>query len=575
MALLATSAMAAEPVELKRNSQFVVTGSDYSSILINKYVQDLGDPKLAEQAYVDAWRKNPNNPEYFARAVKAYMVFGEIDNVVKISDKVKPDILSSDAKVVLANEAFANKKYKKVQKLLSDVATTDIHGAYAQQLKMWSKAKTSGLNKALEISKDKTGIDYIDKNIIYTKALLYQYFGDDNNALKYYDEAYKSDAFSYNGVTAYAQLLAKNNRPKEALDVLKRAGEQTSDEALYKIEADKIMKYSQNTADKDNKNFPQFAANAMGIIAQAIASDNSNGSPLSEFAMAKKIDNNLHILDMQAAQTQVSFGLKDEAEKTLEQIPTNSEFGGRSSAILASLVYDSDKEKGEKLGEESVKYYPTPINQASLASLYLNSQKYDKAVTLYNNAIKDSLNGNNDLDDDLWRIYFGRANAYIGLEKWNEAIEDLRIANKLNPDNPSLLNSLGYLLADRGTTKKDLNEARDLLQKAVLIRPTSGETIDSYGWLLFRMGKYKDALDFLEKAMELSPNVADIAEHLGDAYYQTGRKYEALLEWQKAEDLFDKQIDKDRVKKKLEALKAEIDNLQKFDNKNIRNKKII
>ena len=102
---------------------------------------------------------------------------------------------------------------------------------------------------------------------------------------------------------------------------------------------------------------------------------------------------------------------------------------------------------------------------------------------------------------------------------------------QLSPDQPFVLNYLGYSLADMG---HHLDEARQMIQSAAERRPNDGAITDSLGWVMFRQGHSQDAVKTLERAVELEPEDATINGHLGDAYWAVGRKIEAQYQWRRA-----------------------------------------
>jgi Flp pilus assembly protein TadD len=102
---------------------------------------------------------------------------------------------------------------------------------------------------------------------------------------------------------------------------------------------------------------------------------------------------------------------------------------------------------------------------------------------------------------------------------------------KLSPDQPFVLNYLGYSYADKGL---HLSEARQMIQRAAESRPNDGAITDSLGWVMFREGDTRQAVATLERAAQLDPEDATINEHLGDAYWAVGRKLEARYQWRRA-----------------------------------------
>jgi Flp pilus assembly protein TadD len=147
------------------------------------------------------------------------------------------------------------------------------------------------------------------------------------------------------------------------------------------------------------------------------------------------------------------------------------------------------------------------------------------AVTAYDAAIK--LRGTLAVDD--WPLLYDRAVALQDDGNWPAAENDLQTALKLSPNQPSLLNFLGYSWADQN---RNLPQARTLLEHAVQLAPRDGAILDSLGWVKFRQGEVDSAVTTLETAVQLVPEDPDVNTHLGDAYAATGRKLEARYQWQ-------------------------------------------
>ncbi len=124
-----------------------------------------------------------------------------------------------------------------------------------------------------------------------------------------------------------------------------------------------------------------------------------------------------------------------------------------------------------------------------------------------------------------------QSNALDQLGRSREAIGVLREAQKLNPTYPMLQNNLGYLILENGG---DLEEASGLIRSAMDQDPKNGSTVDSWGWVLFRQGKVKEAEEALRKAVELTPYSPEIRKHLGEVLLELNRPQEALEQWERA-----------------------------------------
>jgi len=154
-------------------------------------------------------------------------------------------------------------------------------------------------------------------------------------------------------------------------------------------------------------------------------------------------------------------------------------------------------------------------------------KKYDQAIAAYNNAVKFAAAGKT----ENWAIHYSRGIALERNKNWDAAEKDFRKALELRPDDPNVLNYLGYSYLDRGVK---LEEARRLIEDAYKQRPNDGYITDSFGWALYLSGEYELAVQSLEKAVEAAPSDGTINEHLGDAYWKVGRRNEARFQWQRA-----------------------------------------
>jgi Flp pilus assembly protein TadD len=129
-----------------------------------------------------------------------------------------------------------------------------------------------------------------------------------------------------------------------------------------------------------------------------------------------------------------------------------------------------------------------------------------------------------------WRLLYMRAVDLQASDRWSDAERDLSRALAEDPDEPELLNFLGYSWIDRG---EKLPQALAMVKKAVSLDPQSGAMIDSLGWAYYRLGDYKSAVEQLEAAVVLEAGDPEINDHLGDAYWRIGRHNEAQFQWRR------------------------------------------
>ena len=188
-----------------------------------------------------------------------------------------------------------------------------------------------------------------------------------------------------------------------------------------------------------------------------------------------------------------------------------------------------DKDAGVLLSAATNAPGATADDWTRLGDWHRRADRHAEAITAYSRAI--SVAGQ---DDAGWGLYFLRGSMAERAGDWPKAEADLREALKRSPDEPMVLNYLGYSMLDRGISSP---EAVEMVERAAKLRPGDGGVIDSLGWSQYRQGRFADAVASLEKASALEPTDPTVTEQLGDAYWRVGRRIEARFRWRAALDL--------------------------------------
>lgn len=205
--------------------------------------------------------------------------------------------------------------------------------------------------------------------------------------------------------------------------------------------------------------------------------------------------------------------------------PDSPHYASAQSKIAWAWNDIGDKAKALEVARAAAATSPNDRDAAvALADLLRAGGQWNESV-----AVLDPIIARETTTPD-WRLLYLRAVALEQAKRWPEAERDLQAALKINPDEPELLNFLGYTWIDRN---EHLSEALGMVQKAVAARPQSGAMLDSLGWAYYRLGDYKTAVEKLESAVEMEPGDPDVNGHLGDAYWKVGRKTEAQFQWQR------------------------------------------
>ena len=187
-----------------------------------------------------------------------------------------------------------------------------------------------------------------------------------------------------------------------------------------------------------------------------------------------------------------------------------------------------------------------PEAWSALGSLQRSAKNFDAAAQSYDKAIE--LVGTP--DKSYWTLFYFRGICFERSKQWPKAEADFKRALELFPEQPLVLNYLGYSWVDKGT---NLDEAFKMLRRAVDLRPTDGYIVDSLGWAHYKLGHYSEAVQELEKAIELKPADPVVNDHLGDAYWRVNRKIEAHFQWNHARDMDPDPEDAPNILKKIES----------------------
>lgn len=555
-AFLGVAFVALPPVAIGAPAPVVLDrgpAADYAAALGGAYAQRIGDPLLAGRAYEKAWLRNPNNAELFSRLIDSFFTAGDVTNVARLAGRASPEVLSGEAKLTLAANALVAGNRGQVEPLITHIDLPAVRALFGRHLLAWSLIADGKKDEAIIIASRSSGNRIVDRNANYSRALMYQYLGDNNNAKISFETAFESGARASIGVVAYAEFLAANGEKAKALEILSLAlANSEATEWLLEVKT-KIANQSRpaRLAAGNSASLKAYIAKSLGALSLGISQDPRGNGGVGEMALAYKFDSSALVLRLQMARVLFGSRLENEGKNILNSVPPDSVFSDSAIAARAQLMNATDKVGAEALMQRTATRRPNLANRYNLGILLLTNEKFRESEIVLTGLINEV--GAKPIDETgfaPWLFYHNRSFALDGQDKNTAAIEDMRKALSIEPNNSVLLNALGYSLAQHNI---NLEESLSLLREAVRKSPRSGSMIDSLGWALFRLGRYPEALDQLETAFSLSPNSGVVAEHLGDAYYATDRKIEAQLEWRKAISLFEKPADIARVRQKLET----------------------
>jgi tetratricopeptide (TPR) repeat protein len=349
-------------------------------------------------------------------------------------------------------------------------------------------------------------------------------------------------------LVAHAQILAQIERTDEAVALLDEAllagyPAPGIEELRDRLAAGEEVPFTQVTRAQDG------AAEVFIMLAEGLANPDSERLALVYARLASHIRPDLAEATLISADVLAQEGQYALAEAALSQISQDSPWSVTAEIRRASAQRDSGDVDGAiaTLQALALRAPQEAGVQAALGDHLRMAERFAEAAVAYGAAV--------DLigppQPGHWGLFYSRAIAYERSDDWPAAEADFRKALELNPEQPSVLNYLGYSLVEQ---KRDLDEALDMIERAVAGQPDDGYITDSLGWVLYRLERYEEALPHMLRAVELEPVDPIINDHLGDVLWRVGRKREAEFQWRRALSFGPADdLDMDRVRRKLEV----------------------
>jgi Flp pilus assembly protein TadD len=483
----------------------------------------------AAQAFLDATDTQWDNSEVIQRAYAALIADGRIaDGVVLAKRSLELDPGDNLAILVLGTVALKERRYSSAIKRLDALGLenfVDIAGAIVHA---WALVGQDDLNGAFGVL-DELGSNGLESFLIFHRALMADFAGGPT-AIELAKTAYEADPFIARTVEAYARVLGNAGQMDAALEVLdnfEREGlsQPSVDQVRTQIEAGRLP-------GKFSSSVSVGASELFHGIGTALARDGASDVAMVFLRLGLYLDPKSDAIKLSVGGLYDRAGRYEEANQLYASIPANSLFKADASVREARNLDDMGNRKQAlaRLGEIR-KASPDNLDAATaLGDMLRADQQYARAIEVYTKAL-EIVGGDHPRD---WRFYYVRGIAYERNEEWDLAEADFLRALELNPDQPQVLNYLGYSWVEKG---ENLDRALTMIEKAVAGSPRDGYIVDSLGWAFYKLGRYDEAVTVLEEAVRLLPNDPEINDHLGDAYWYAGRKREARFQWTIARDV--------------------------------------
>lgn len=537
--VLVTALSLAGQTALAKQGEAPLTITSFSGAYLAARIAE-GDNDLdnAIAFYKQALAFAPNDVALQQSLMLALVAQGRFEESLPYADKLKevPEV-ERFSRLALAIDSFRKKDYDKAQYWLKLSLSSDLDTLISGVMTGWAMQGAGNADDGMRHIERLRGPEWFDLFKSYHRALMADLSGLNEKAGEIYKATFDNSALGsaapetwMRNAVAYASFLSRQGDKDAALEALARADLFAPGKPEIAALREKIEKGEKVAAPL--RNCDDGAAEILIDLATAL--NRGGGEPFVrlylEYALALRPDSDIALIQLAA----VSEQLKDSqrAIDLYRRIPDTSPLKHVAELQLGLNLADLDRtDEAIKHLQALVDAHPDDMRTyLALGSVYASREDYRSAAALYDRAVerlKEPARTN-------WNVFYQRGIAYERLKEWPKAEPNFRKALELYPDQPQVLNYLGYSWVDMGI---NLKEALEMIQKAVDLRPSDGYIVDSLGWAYYKLGRFEDAVRELERAVSLRPEDPVLNDHLGDAYWRVGRKLEATFQWRAARDL--------------------------------------
>ena len=474
----------------------------------------------------------------------------EAFNYSKKLEKQKLD--SFESNLIVGIFYLKNSDYKSAQKYFSRAKNVDsrfvLNNYVSNSLYIWSNLKKKDLGKA---TRQINQLDERFDNLKKIQNIFLNCFFDSSNASNLFDQLIsnkKTDFSRYNYF--YASYLVYSGKSNDAKKIIKAALKRHPRNLLlnqYKID----LKNKKNKSVFNCNKQEHIIAEILYITANALSSQSIYSVSNFYLNLAKYLNKDFHSFDTLLAENFYKIEDLEKAKKIYKNLNNKGEaFKWFSAKQLARIyVQEDNKNKAIKLISKSYKDLENKEIYATFdfAEFLKNNEEFRDSIKYYTNII-------NTIEEDhplYTEVTEGRGIAHDRIGKWDEAEKDLLASLKVDPNQAYVINYLAYSWIEQGIKiEKSLN----MLEKANKLKSNDPFIIDSLGWALFKLKRYKESKDYLQLAVRFMPGDPIVNDHYGDALWKNGNELQARYYWhyvlnlEKAKEDLKKTIEKKLIK---------------------------
>jgi tetratricopeptide (TPR) repeat protein len=497
--------------------------------LAGRFALNQGDLRAAADSFERALSADPSNFDLRREIFLLNLASGEIDQALAGADDLAaldPD--TDEVDLVLALRDAKAGRFHAARQSLGRISARGLTGLAVPLLEAWTRYGAGDLEEALRRLRADRGEEAMGSLRRYHEALILSLSGravEGRDLLRRIVEP--EQAAPVRIVQALAALEVETGDRAAALELLRGQVQRAGGEgALGEI----LDAYERGEPPPlPVRDATSGMADALLGVAEALSQQRAGAQALLFARLAAYLAPDRGDVWMVIGRVEQSQGNSAEAIRAYSAVSAASPWSWSARLARAEAMAAAEREgEAAALLRQMAAERPARTDALrDLGDLHRRAERYAEAGQAYAEAIGRLRT----VEPEDWRLFYAHGIALERLKRWPEAEASLSRALELSPDQPLVLNYLGYSWVDQG---QNLDRAKEMLHRAVELRSQDGFIVDSLGWAYFRLGEFAEAVTQLERAVELEPGDPVINDHLGDAYWRVGRHREARFQWQRA-----------------------------------------
>lgn len=545
------------PASAATNGFHAPTRTFAGAFLAANAARERYDFTAAARFFDEALRFDPGNQGLRRDLMIALVTDGQIEAAVPHGEALKDDTGAAPlARLLLGVDAVRESRYLDANALLSSGASNDLETLMSGIMRAWALHGSGDTEGALALIDALDGPDWYALFASYHGALIADAAGMNEDAEARYAAGVDDQAGGSASPLTYlrlaeanARFLARNGKLAEAREAIARGLEiaPNNPDMLAVAETIDTPAGSRSIIATPQRGAAEILLN----LGSAINRDGAEDFAALYLELGRALwPSNAQIL-FELGGIAEALGQTDKAIRYYAAVPSDSPLAHISALQRGLALSDLDRNDEAKAQLRAlIDADPNDFRgYLALGGVHSSLKEFGEAADVYAAAIEQL-----DLDEPrFWQVHYRLGIAYERTDRWPEAERVFKHTLTLVPDQPDVLNYLGYSWIDMNM---NLDEGIEMIRTAVAQRPRDGYIVDSLGWAYYRMGEFEKAVEQLETATELRPRDMIINDHLGDAYWRVGRQLEATYQWSRALAMEGEEEDLAEIRQKLSDANA-------------------